>query len=269
MGNRLALLCLVCCGGLAVADPARFGCQQPLSLAYFRFGSLYYLDQNDQPAGVDVELARELEQRSGCRLRGRELSRVLIWQLLENGQLDMATAGLPTPERERFGLFLPYLVSRNRFLLPNSLAGRIDSPEAFLADRSLRMGVVRSFRHGAEYDRLIGRLATEGRIEEASDIETLFRWLRLNRIQGMVAHPLVAGHLLKLNGLDGLVVQYDWNGSEPPLLGGWILSRRRFNAAQLAAWSMLFDGIRQDGTLEKIYRNYVSPREARELTPKP
>lgn len=266
----LAALFLVWSASLyAAPDPERFGCRKALSLAYFRFGSLYFLDMDGRPAGVDVDLVRVLAERSGCQIEGRELSRVLIWQSLETGRLDMATAGLSTPERERFSLFLPYLISSNRFLLPRQLAGRIALPEDFLADRSLHLGVVRSFRHGASYDRLIERLTAEGRVEEAPDIETLFRWLRLGRIHGMLSHPIVSGPLLQMNGLENEVVQYDWSGGEPALQGGWMLSRQRFSPAQLAAWTALFDELRRDGTLEKIYRKYVSPRDARELTPKP
>ncbi|GAB3247509.1 substrate-binding periplasmic protein [Chitinimonas naiadis] len=265
----VAALLLATALGAQAASPARYGCSKPVNVAYMRFGFLYGTEVDGRPFGFDVDLIAELTKRTGCRFIARELSRVLIFQGLQEGQLDMATAGLPTREREAYLHFLPYLVSRNRFILPRELSAEVHTPDEFLARPALKLGVVRGFIHGEPYDDLIRQLRAADRVMESPDVEQLYRWLKLGRIQGLISHPIVMDALLVKFQLTDRVTVREWAKDAPAVIGGLMLARRRFSPEALQHWDELLRELRRDGTIEQLFARYVDAKTARALTPLP
>lgn len=277
MLSRVIAVCLL--GVLAFSRPAlaltitnpaaTYGCERPLRLAYFRFGALYDTREDGGAFGVDVDLVTEMAKRSGCQFTTTELSRVLIWKSLQNDQTDIGTGGVPTAERETYLQFMPYLVSRNSFVMPAAYVGRVKSLEDFISDDGLMFGVVKSFVHGEPYDAFIAQLRAKGRVLEASDVEQLFRWLQIGRVQGAVAHPIVGYHLIDKFHLAAQLTVLDWAKAYPAVNGGLMFSRKRFSPTQRTNWDALIRDMRRDGTVERIYTKYVDAKTAAALTPPP
>jgi len=97
------------------------------------------------------------------------MPRVRFWKELENGQLDMTTSVLPTPEREQSMWVLNYFQLRSYVILSRPQAGHIKSLEEFLtAPKPLIFGRVRGYKHGAALDAWIGQLEEQGRVQAQS-----------------------------------------------------------------------------------------------------
>lgn len=240
--------------GEAAANPA---CPRPIEVAYYDFGVLY---QPDTASGVDPDLIHELARRTGCVFQERYLSRVLIWKLLETGELDMTLSGVPTPERERFAVFAPYLRSNNQLLSSTSLGVR--TPLQFLQNPTLRLGVVRGYRYGEGWDDWIESLRQQGRIEEAPEMGKLVELLLARRIAAFPAHPFVAMPMLKRDSRLQGYTQYAWFAQSKPVHGGLVFSKQRLPPETIAYLSQTLEGMRREGLVRRIFARYMTDAEA-------
>lgn len=252
-----AVVGALACSAAAWAQVAY--CDRPLRVALFDFGVLYRADRGD---GIDARFMDALAERTGCQVEYVVLPRARIWQEMERGTLDVATAALPTPERQRMGYLLPYFRTRNQALVRSAAAQRWDSLDAF-ARSTARMGVVRSFRHEAALDAVIAQLRAQGRVLEAADPQENLRLLREGLVDVVFAQPLVYRSYLSEAAMAGLRV-FDWLPAEQESVGALMLARKHFSPAQAKAWDALVAHMLKDGSLLRIYEAFLTPRQARD-----
>jgi polar amino acid transport system substrate-binding protein len=93
--------------------------------------------------GVEVDLARALEQRTGRRLQLVQVEWETLIPALENGRIDVIMAGMSiTPERrQRVAFTAPYLRVGQMALIREQDAARLSPPDALKAP-GMRVGVV-------------------------------------------------------------------------------------------------------------------------------
>ena len=263
--NFLNRFCLLLCASLlatgALADTSA-PCHKPLRVALFEFGVLYNKQSND---GVDARLLKELSRRSGCTLDLAVLPRQRIWAELEAGSVDVATAVLPTPEREQLGYLVPYLRSRNLFLMRADKGRGIAKLSGFTGQPALRLGVVRGFRHEPDYDALIAQLRAQGRVVEAADVGENLRNLAKGAVDGVISQPLVYRAYLRQLGLADKLVVRDWIPKDQFAIGAMLFSKKAFTAQEAQRWAELIDQLRNDGTLLKINSRFLPAGDAADM----
>jgi polar amino acid transport system substrate-binding protein len=233
-------------------------CARPLSLALHDHGLLYSQRTGE---GIDKDVADELIRRSGCKLSVTVMPRARIWQLIESGALDFSLSGISNEAREKFADFGWYFSNRY-YLLVRRDAG-VNTVADFETRPSLRLGVIRSFRYSATANRLVDRLDAERRVSYSTTLDPLYDILLDNRVQAMIIEPfdypaVEAGKLREQT----VIVEID----DPPVRHGLIMSRKSLDAAQRQAWRALVDGMRADGTTQRIFEKYFSPALARTMT---
>jgi polar amino acid transport system substrate-binding protein len=247
---------------LAAAGPApaadKPDCSRPLSLALHDHGLLYSAQTGE---GIDRDIADELIRRSGCKLGVSVMPRARIWQLIESGALDFSLSGIANEARDRYAGFAWY-VSNKYYLLLRKDAG-VGRVADFEANPALRLGVIRSFRYSPTANRLVDALDAERRVSYATSLEPLYQILLDNRVQAMIIEPfdyptLESARLREQTA----IVEFD----DPPVPHGLIMSKKSLTAAQQQAWRALIDGMRADGTMERIFGKYFSPELARGMT---
>ena len=231
-------------------------CDRPLRVALVEFGLLYRSATQD---GIDARVLDVLEKRTGCKLIRVLMPRARTWAELKTGSIDMATAAVATPEREAYAYMLPYLQLRNVVLVRREVAEQVPTQKAFEAS-TLRMGVVRGFRHEPAFDALIAKLNVQKRVVEASDIEDLMRMLQRHVIDAIVCSPSLYPETLKQQ----LVVR-DWAPKEQVIMVNLTLTHKAFTQDQAERWNQLLETVRQDGTLLTMAEAFMAPAEARNL----
>ena len=258
--GRCLLTSLLVLGCTAQAADAL--CTKPIRVALFEFGVLYRSDTND---GIDVRLLKEMERRSGCTFERVVMPRARIWNELQAGNLDMATAAIPTPERKAYAFTLPYMQSRNVLLVRKQSAKDVLTQEAF-EKSNLRMAVVRSFRHEAAYDAMIAKLSEQGRVVEAANVSDLLRMLDKGIVDAVLSQPIVYRQYLDEEKIAATLVQRDWAPQDQFSVGTIMLSRKTFTDIQARQWDQTLVDMQRDGSFQKIARSFLSPEAAKALT---
>lgn len=227
---------------------------QKIQFAHHNFGYFYSED-----GGIDVDLVAELARRSGCPFNQTVKPRSRIWQELEQGALEMAGNGIETDARNQFAAFIPYIAVRARLLYNGE--GNAPASVDELLQRNLRVGVIRSFKHGEPYDSAVDYLRQQGQVVEARDMPQLLEWLQKKRIQAAITHPLVYLRYLPGLQIDKLQI-VDLATHHPTIKASVILSRKHFSPEQIDGWRKLLQSMRDDGTLRNIYTRYIGADNA-------
>ncbi|PTQ71676.1 amino acid ABC transporter substrate-binding protein (PAAT family) [Pseudomonas sp. GV071] len=233
---------------LAQAAPG-IACTRTMTLALHDHGLLYSADTD---AGIDKDFAEELIKRSGCKVTVTLLPRARIWQLIEQGALDFSLSGIADEARNRYASFAWYF--SDQFYLLVRQDAQVQSLADFAANPALQLGVIRSFRYSPRANQLVDELTTQRRVRNASRLEPLYDVLMANQIQGMIIEPF-----------DYPQVQSDElrqhtrvvETGDAPTPHGLIMSRKSLTIEEQAQWRAVVDGMRADGTVERIFAKYL------------
>ena len=251
--------------GIASSSPvwAKSVCpDQPIHIAFYDLGVLY---NPKTGLGLDKDVIDEIFYRLQCPYVPEFQSRVRIWNMLADHQLDMSVSGIPNAEREKFAEFVPYFYVRNQLVyLDRNLDVR--SPQTALNNPAMVLGVVKSYKHGAGWDDWIEAMRRTHRIEEVPDTRSLVSQLKGGRIQAFPALPAVIMDLGVRYDLDPATVKVtQWFADQPKIEHGLILNKTRMSADLRQAIAKVMQQMRNDGTLLKIYLKYFDEREAKAM----
>ena len=248
-----ALYLLGLSGAAAAPD-----CSRAYTLALHDHGLLYSSQTGE---GIDKDFADELIRRSGCKVSVSLLPRARIWQLIESGGLDFSLSGITNPARDRFASFAWYF-SNKYYLLVRNDAG-VQKLADFEKQAALRLGVIRGFRYSATANGFVDRLDAQGRVSQASQLDPLYEVLLDNRVQAMIIEPFDYPTLQTARIREQTsIVEFN----DRPVPHGLIMSRKAVPAPQQEAWRELVDGMRADGTVQRIFEKYFKPELARAMT---
>jgi len=236
---------------------ADYGCEEPIHLAFYEFGPFYH-----DGIGIDRDVVDELAARTGCRIETTTEPRAQIWQELEANTLDMSTGGIRTDARARFAYFIPYFGLKNAVVAGRDIAPQIHSFDDILENPNWRIGVVEGYLHGPYFDY---RLSVAGaRVIRYPDQNAIYRALQDGEVQVIVSPAFNYEYFFpsEVQRRDFALIDVS---PAPPISEDMLFNKRRFTPAQIGAWSRLFEQMRLDGTLERIFRRQVSPEMARIL----
>lgn len=254
--------------------PAAAPCpDRAITVAFYEFGALFQAVGGEQGdgfigRGVDVDLLRELRRRSGCRFEGTLMTRARIWSELEAGRLDMTTSGIATPERERLYAFAPYILLKHHAWMLKAHAPVPGGLAGFMADPKLRWGAVRGHRHTPAYDAALDQARGQVRVVEATDDAQLLRLLAEGSVDAVVGHAVVLRRYAAEHPRKPQLQALDWAPQASVVPEGLVLSRARFNEAEIAWWRALVQELVRDGTLARILRRHVPEEQVAEMLPR-
>ncbi len=235
----------------------------PIRYAHYEFGLLY----TPEFGGIDEDIRRELEKRSGCRFQTSLRPRARIWLDLARGDLDMAGSGIQTSERDTFAWFAHYVLEDNQVVLGPRVPAELRDWSAFQAEPALKLGGVRSFSYSPFYDEQVDAIARQGRFVPVSDVRTLYRLFAHGQLDALIGSQFLIGHYQKHLKLPPLRIE-DWDPA-PATPSGLVISKRRFTAAQARAWKALMREMLQDGTVLRIVSQYLPKEQAARLVYQP
>lgn len=238
----------------SLADPR---CpDRPIRLAFYEHGRLFDAERDE---GIDKDIVTQLILNTDCQFETFVAARARIWVDLEQGNLDMTTSGIQTPERDRFAAFAPYIKMKNHFILPKN-----NSHYASLADlqnnSKLKYLVVRSFRHEPPIDAFLQTIEPKNRIIEVPTAELTLQILSAGRADVTVSQPVIFFHFEEKYQLKDRFVIKDLIPDTPSIPLGLVLSRKTFSDEQLVRWQNLITSLIKSGKVGLILAKHL-PQE--------
>ncbi len=237
----------------------------PIRFAHYEFGLLYSADTG---TGIDDDVQKELQRRSGCTFVVSLAPRARAWADLRSGDLDMLGSGVQTPQRDAFAWFAHYVVEDNHVLLSERVPAEVQGWADFERVPTLRLGVVRSFSFSPNYAAAVARLKRAGRVDEVGDTATLFRMFQQGRFDAFIASPYLSRHYLRQLKMPTPRRIEDWD-PDPATPSGLALSRQRFTPEQARAWQALVQGMLDDGTVLRIVTRHMGAAGAPAMVYRP
>ena len=234
-------------------------CPKEISFGLYENGYIYDSKTN---TGIDKDVVLELSRRTGCKFKMSLMARARIWRDLETGDLMTTGSGIQNPERDKFAWFIRYMGQKNYVIVRKNV--KATSASEFLADNSLKWGVIRSYKHGQDADAFLEKLGDQ-RIHEGVNLENEYKMLKTGRISAMFSPAPVAEKYIKELGLTSEVRIEDWFPADPNIPHGFIFSKKYFNEEELQKWRVVFNGMLRDGSLKKIYTKYLGELSANRL----
>jgi polar amino acid transport system substrate-binding protein len=235
----------------------------PFTVALYEHGSLYSRHADGEWSGADKDVVEEVGRRTGCTFNYTRESRVRIWSMIFAGKLDMTVSAIATPEREQYVRVLPYIGTRNLVLLHKDVDHKVHSLADFTANPAYKVGVIKTFRHGATYDAWIDTLRAQGRVYEVADQTALMRMLKLGRVHAVIA--LQTSWIPMRREPDSKSLRaMEW-APKDLVVGGLAVSKERVTSEVTDKFAAALRAMREDGALEAIYRRYVDPATAATL----
>jgi polar amino acid transport system substrate-binding protein len=189
------------------------------------------------------------------------MPRARIWQLIETGALDFSLSGISNEARERYAAFAWYF-SNQYYLLVRKDAG-VKTQADFLDKPALKLGAIRGFRYSPGANRFVDEIESQQRVSYATSLDPLYEVLMSNRVQAMIIEPFDYPTLQSARIREQTqILQFD----DPPVPHGLIMSRKSLPPDQQQAWRALVDGMRADGTVQRIFEKYFKPELALAMT---
>lgn len=254
--SRPALVLLALAAGQAAA-----GCSRELRVGVSDLGySAFQRDGRIQ--GVAPDLLDELARRSGCKLTMHYASRARVMLDFENGELDMLTSAIRTPERDRIGHFVPYANTRLDLVVASAKGPR--SLAALGEHADFKLGVVRGTRLGDALEAQITPLQVSHQVEYSPDYNNLAAKLVAGRIQAAIFPSLIHIRLGREGGLPprSLVVELPDVALEAV---GVYLNRGNVTDEDVQQLQAQIAQLRREGWIQQLYARYVGDTEARRL----
>ena len=241
------------------SDVMSLGCDRPIHIAFYEYGSLYH-----EGVGIDPDVVAELGKRTGCRFETEIIPRAQAWKELAASEIDMASSGIATPARRKFAYFVNYLTFKDVIVTKAASAPAIKSFDDVANHADWRIGVVSGYTYGPFYDYRIRSIDDRTRIVGYPDQRALYEALVGGEVQLILSPALNFSFYFPLDQQAKDYAMVDVSPA-PPIAHGLVMSRARFTPAMVNAWTRVMEQMHLDGTLEKIYSDRLPPDVVRDL----
>lgn len=260
--NHARYVALTCCLLMQmfcvdVAAAGDISCpNRPIVVGVSPFGGFY---QNE--AGLDKDMAEELSKRSGCKFELHVTTREGIWLGMQYGDIDMSLGAFSNKERLMFSYAFPYMQVHNYIVFNRKVGPDVHTPDDFVADPHLRLGVVRGISGGDYYDGFVDRLRNIGRVETVDSVDRLFLMLKADRFQALITSPIVFVPLLG----DTAYRTEEWTPNSTKIATHLLVSKKNFSKSDADKWGAVLQSMVTDGTLMQFLQRYVDKKTAADM----
>ncbi len=259
MPNKLylALILLVC---QFISHPAWATCSRVLQVPVAPIGLSVFVKGNEV-GGVYPEVLRSLE-RSNCLFAFSIVPRARLEAMFEAGKADLLIPATKTPKRDEHGIFVPLVHSRAVVINSNSAAIKINKIADLLANKQLRIALVRGFDYGPVYQELLINLEKQGRLAYETDALAIGRLMQAGLVDITIMAPSIfVGAIEGDPRCQSLVAklqfialdEFPWGES------GAYLSRKSVSKADQQALQELLQNSVQNGEVWKAFQHYYRP----------
>jgi len=246
--TALALVAL-----LALPGPALAGCSRAIVAPMAPSGRLVFAGDGELLRGVWPELLEEVGRSVDCRFAIAPMPRPRMdMEFLAGRTVDLLISATRTPERDRWGEFVP-LFRQPLVIVTRRDAATVPGSLSALRQSGWRMALQRNFHFSAEYRALVTELEAAGRVDAVNGTEAAAKMLRAGRVDFTLMSPPQAqatiGDDLVFRRFEGL----------PLMEVGLYLSTARLGGADLALLRDALGRAARDGVVRRVFLRHYPP----------
>jgi polar amino acid transport system substrate-binding protein len=163
-----------------------------------------YLSPTGEIWGFDVQLARTIGERAGCRIEYERDSWAALLEKIASGEIDFISGATATPERETFALFSdPYRSEDFALYVRSGDVARWTGGELpDLLESGMRIGVTDSYVYGDEITALQDDPEFADRFVPAASGDVNLSRLLDGAVDGFIEDIFVATASIRREGLE-------------------------------------------------------------------
>lgn len=216
-----------------------------------------------QFGGSNVDLLHELQRRSGCPIELIWFPHGRLYAQFYDGQLELTGASLRTPERDHYGVWLPYTYTQFELVLRNDSAGKFRSLAEFVEHSTARLNVPRGISYSPAALVQMQRLQLQGRLEYVNDYEAVFRKIVAGRAEGTLASPTIHLRYQRQHQLLGQMKASFFSESPRTIVGLYISRQVAPEIRRRYADSLR--SIISDGSVQRYNAHYLGEEISRQM----
>ncbi len=262
MPARRPLLALLALPGLS-APPARAACERPLIVGVSPLGYAVFEAQG-QLRGFAVDIVRRVGEEAECPVELSQRPRARVMLDFQQGELDLVTSSLRSPDRDLAGDFEPYAYTGYELIVHPSIAGRLQRLGDIEALPRISLGLVRGVQLPGPIGPLVERLAAAHRIEWAADFHNLATRMAAGRVLAGVFPTAIHTKLTEDGELPSSLRVLPLPESPPQPIGMYF-NRQRLPAAQRERLRAALRRLVQSGEVQRIYARYLGSEATRRM----
>lgn len=174
--SMFAAACALALATVFITTASAAGCSRPIAVPVSADGASVVLAP-DGIRGIYPDVLRAIADKAGCQFDFALVPRARQVALYGLGRADLLIPAAHTQERDRHGVFVPLISTRPMLISIEGNHTSITSARELLAQRDLRVAVVRGFDYGEGYMALTAELARQGRLMVEVDVTSVARLL--------------------------------------------------------------------------------------------
>jgi polar amino acid transport system substrate-binding protein len=231
------------------------GCSRPIAVPVSADGASVVLAP-DGIRGIYPDVLRGIADKAGCQFDLALVPRARQVALYGLGRADIFIPAAHTQERDRHGIFVPLISTRPMLISIEGNHTKISNARELLAQRDLRVAVVRGFDYGEGYMALTGELAKQGRLLVEVDVISVARLLHAGAADITIMAPSVVVSATRRDPrVQGLLerLRTDAIPELPWRMSGAYVSRALSNSDQ----EVLIDALEKAAKTSAVVDGYV------------
>lgn len=229
---------------------------ETLLMAWSPWDPYQYQNEEGRLTGLDIELVEAVFDHMSCPVRYEEMPWKRQLLHLKSGSVDLITGASFVEERTAYGHFSePYREEQVVLFVNEEAAGHYPVSElSDLLQMDFTLGIALGYFYGDTFERLLKNPAFAARVVELPSEEHAFRMLALGRVDGVLADPFVAAHLVR---------QHQWQGVFRPMATVYqapihfLFSRQSVPGEWVSRFNRSLRTLQETGETDAIVKRYL------------
>jgi ABC-type amino acid transport substrate-binding protein len=238
-------------------SPSAQVCEKRYVLSFLNAPPGFYKNEKGEKEGSSYEILMEVGRRLGCRTTEEPGSYSAMLDGFMRHRIDVSGLSTKSPKMEKAGEFVEmYRVPRSLVVRKDAVKPN-DTIDSILKNPKINFaGIIGGLFFIQESEK--EKLFKEHRLREVPGPQEVFDSLADGRAQATFSSPAFTAYYLKRqNKVDQFKIIPDEKGEWQSL--GFYLSLKRLSKDERERIRAIIGNVRQDGTLLKIEKKYVSP----------
>lgn len=236
---------------------ASASCSRTILVPVAATGLTIYV-KGEKVIGIYADALEELK-KDGCKLKLTNVPRARLEAMFELGSADLLFPSNRTAHRDKFGVFVPMIKNRATLISITANQLNIKSSQELLAQKDIRVVLVRGYDYGLAYQDLVAELNKQGRAFFDADVISVARMLKnSNKYLTIMAPNTFLGAIHGDPRIEDLVGKLSFTPIDelPWSETGIYISKKSLNEGDRVALQTVLSRYAKSGAIYKKFQHY-------------